>query len=155
MTEMQIQFQNDVPVRHREALEKQYHRYCRENWIRLRCQDLQMILGAWVACGNDPYRSNRYGFYDSRSHRYLDFLDGEYKALQIIEIMAGKRESASCCFDQYGEPMPAAGVKRIPDSQEGLSIQRIIREAIPAAEHLLRDQISKRKEPHYERMHSC
>lgn len=113
-----LHFSRTVPDRHRASLTKAYEAYCSEHMIRFFNENLQIILNEWVSQGNDPYRTNRYGFYDSRKQEYLDFLSGEGKAQQICRIMTGQYETALCGYNQYGEPLPTKGLVRIP--QHGL-----------------------------------
>ncbi|MCF0246343.1 MAG: hypothetical protein HUJ55_05925 [Ileibacterium sp.] len=73
---------------------------------------IQTALRVWVENGNDPYVSNRYGFYNSETLQYLDFLDGEYKLIQLLEIAAGERKPADCALNQFGEPAPRSSIRK-------------------------------------------
>lgn len=103
---MSIEFEEHVPQQHRERLEQLYESYLRKRMIRLYSQDLQDLLYRWVAAGNNPFTSNRYGFFRPESKKYLDFLTGERQALRMITVMAGLSEPADCGFDKYGDPHP-------------------------------------------------
>lgn len=114
MRQHKLHFAETVPDRHRTALEEAYDQYCRQSMICLFNDRLQIILCEWVSCGNDPFRSNRYGFYDSQKQEYLDFMSGERKARQICRIMTGQCEAAVCGYNQYGEPLPQKGLVKVP-----------------------------------------
>lgn len=113
-----LQFKNSVPAGKRKALEEEYRRFVREFYIWMFGSGIQTALKVWVENGNNPYMSNRYGFYDSREMKYLDFLRGEIKLCQLLEISAGKRSPAECALNQYGEPLPGPSVSEAKGMQE-------------------------------------
>lgn len=100
------EFRSSVPVRHQKELLDAYHKYVKEKSVFQYGRDIRQVLVDWVSEGNNPFTSNRYGFYSTAAQQYLDFLSGEWKACQIFEIMSGSRPPAVCALNQYGEPAP-------------------------------------------------
>lgn len=121
-----LHFESFVPQRKREELSTSYESFTREYFISLLDPGIQTALQVWVEMGNDPYHSNRYGFYDCENLRYLNFFEGELKLCQLLEIAAGKRQPADCALNQFGEPSPrsslrkSAGLKRISETSFGI-----------------------------------
>ena len=115
-----LEFSSSVPHDKRPLLAQRYESFSREKFIRLMGSGIQTALQVWVENGNDPYVSNRYGFYDSVNLKYLDFLDGEYKLIQLIEIASGQRPPADCALNQFGEPSPRSS------NQKGKAHYRVL-----------------------------
>lgn len=109
---IQLEFNPSVPHDKRMFLVQRYQSFSREKFIRLMEPGIQTALRVWVENGNDPYVSNRYGFYNSETLQYLDFLDGEYKLIQLLEIAAGERKPADCALNQFGEPAPRSSIRK-------------------------------------------
>lgn len=106
-----LHFENFVPQRRREELRASYESFTRQYFVSLLSPDIQTALQVWVEMGNDPYHSNRYGFYDGENLKYLNFFEGELKLCQLLEIAAGKRQPADCALNQFGEPSPRSSLK--------------------------------------------
>lgn len=104
-----VEFKDHVPYRHRQYLEECYYRYFIDHILSAFSDDIQNILAEWVSYGNNPFTSNRFGLYDTENQKYLDFLSGERKACQLIQIMFGERPCADCTYNQYQEPSPRPG----------------------------------------------
>jgi hypothetical protein len=119
MKRTELVFDRAVPESIRKELEKIYERYSREHWIRFGSPAVQQALKMWVESGNNPCCTNRYGFYDTRRQEYLDFITGERKACQIVEIMAGLSSPAECVYDSFHRPQP---VKRTGNEEKWLDL---------------------------------
>lgn len=113
-----IPFDPSVPKRHQEVLREQYRQYCRQYFVRHLSAEIQELLVVWVSKGNDPFHSNRYGFYNPSEHRYLHFIAGERQACRVIGILGGRCIPCRCTFDQYGEPLPLQGERDLWNPKE-------------------------------------
>lgn len=115
---MKLEFISTVSEKQKRKLEEAYKRFTSEYFVRILGPGIQTALKIWVENGNDPYVSNRYGFYDCRTHQYLDFLKGEAKLCQLLEIAAGTRNPAECNLNQFKEALPSASPRPLNGAEE-------------------------------------
>lgn len=110
LTELpELDFICTVNPKRKKDLKASYESLAKKYMVRYTLTD--DILEAycdWVSHGNDPACTNRYGFFDSRTQKYLDFFTGEFKALSIVEIMLGCCHPAKCLHNEFGEPRPVS-----------------------------------------------